>query len=122
MLLFRSNAAQLPAAIVTKTFRFYGTILRGTPELRPRWKRCVEFTDVDLGEALGKVYVAQAFGPKAKADTLAMVAAIEGALEQDIATLTWMTGDTRKEALGKLHAVSHKVGYPDTWRDYSKLR
>jgi endothelin-converting enzyme/putative endopeptidase len=120
--LVRANAAVLPTTFVNENFRFYGTVLRGTPELRPRWKRCVEFTDGDLGEALGKAYVARAFGPQAKANTLAMVAAIEAALQQDISTLTWMTDDTRKEALGKLRAVAHKVGYPDTWRDYSKLR
>jgi len=120
--LLRANANFLPVAFVNENFRFYGTILRGTPQLRPRWKRCVEFTDGDLGEALGKVYVAQAFGPQAKADTLAMVAAIEGALREDIGTLAWMTEDTRKEALGKLRSVAHKIGYPDRWRDYSKLR
>jgi endothelin-converting enzyme/putative endopeptidase len=120
--LLRANANFLPTAFVNESFRFYGTILRGTPELRPRWKRCVEFTDGDLGEALGKVYVAQAFGPQAKADTLAMLAAIEGALRDDIGTLTWMTDDTRKEALVKLRAVAHKIGYPDRWRDYSRLR
>src|SRR5438876_671010 len=120
--LVRTNAAVLPTAFVNENFRFYGKILRGTPELRPRWKRCVEYTDNDLGEALGKAYVAQAFGPQAKADTLAMVTGIEAALQQDISTLTWMTDDTRKEALGKLRTVAQKIGYPDRWRDYSKLR
>jgi endothelin-converting enzyme/putative endopeptidase len=120
--LIRANAAMLPTTFVNENFRFYGTTLRGTPELRPRWKRCVEATDGDLGEALGKAYVQQAFGSQAKADTLAMVGAIEAALRQDISTLTWMTEDTRREALGKLRAVAHKIGYPDKWRDYSKLR
>jgi len=120
--LLRANAPVLPAAFVNENFRFYGTILRGTPQLRPRWKRCVEFTDGDLGEALGKAYVAQAFGGQAKANTLAMVTAIEAALQQDISTLAWMTSDTRKEALVKLRAVAHKIGYPDRWRDYSRLR
>jgi len=119
--LLRANAAFLPSTFVNENFRFYGTILRGTPELRPRWKRCVEFTDADLGEALGKAYVARAFGGQAKANTLAMVTAIETALQQDIDTLAWMTDDTRKQAIGKLRAVAHKIGYPDTWRDYSRL-
>jgi putative endopeptidase len=96
--------------------------LSGTPQLRPRWKRCVEYTDGDLGEALGKAYVAKAFGPQAKANTLAMVAAIEAALREDVSTLTWMSDDTRKQALGKLRTVAHKIGYPDKWRDYSKLQ
>src|SRR5213078_5154848 len=67
-------------------------------------------------------YVDRAFGGQAKANTLAMVAAIEQALKQDIDTLAWMSDDTRKEALVKLRAVSHQIGYPDTWRDYSRLR
>jgi len=120
--LVRANAAVLPVAFVNENFQFYGKILRGTPELRARWKRCVDFTDGDLGEALGKAYVAQTFGPEAKANTLAMVSAIEAALQQDINTLAWMSDDTRKEALAKLRAVAHKIGYPDKWRDYSKLR
>jgi endothelin-converting enzyme/putative endopeptidase len=120
--LVRANAALLPSAFVDENFRFYGTILRGTPQLRPRWKRCVEFTDGDLGEALGKAYVAEAFGGNAKANTLAMVKAIEASLRDDISTLTWMTDDTRREALTKLTAVSEKIGYPDKWRDYGKLR
>ncbi len=120
--LVHANAAVLPTTFVNENFRFYGTILQGTPELRPRWKRCVQYTDGDLGEALGKVYVAQNFGPQAKANTLAMVRAIEASLRQDISTLTWMTDDTRKEALTKLSAVADKIGYPDKWRDYSRLR
>jgi Peptidase family M13 len=120
--LIHANAPVLPTTFVNENFRFYGKTLQGTPELRPRWKLCVDYTDGDLGEALGKAYVAKNFGPQAKADTLAMVAAIEAALQQDISTLTWMSEDTRKEALKKLHAVSHKIGYPDKWRDYSKLR
>ncbi|HXD72520.1 MAG TPA: M13 family metallopeptidase [Vicinamibacterales bacterium] len=120
--LVRANAPMLPVAFVNENFRFYGTILRGTPELRPRWKRCVEFTDGDLGEALGKAYVAQNFGPQQKADTLAMVSAIEAALRADITTLTWMSEDTKKQALTKLSAVAHKIGYPDRWRDYGRLK
>jgi len=120
--LLRANAPVLPTAFVNENFRFYGTTLSGTPQLRPRWKRCVEFTDGDLGEALGKAYVAKAFGPEAKANTLAMVAAIEAALRDDISTLTWMSDDTRKQALVKLRAVAHKIGYPDKWRDYGKLQ
>ena len=61
--LLRANAPLLPTAFVNENFRFYGTTLSGTPQLRPRWKRCVEYTDGDLGEALGKAYVAKAFGP-----------------------------------------------------------
>ena len=120
--LVRANTAVLPAAFVNENFRFYGTVLRGTPQLLPRWKRCVEYTDSDLGEALGKAYVKEAFGGTAKADTLKMVGAIEEALRSDIDTLTWMTPDTKKAALAKLTAVAGKIGYPDRWRDYRGLR
>ena len=120
--LVHASAPILPTAFVNEHFAFYGTALSGTPQLRPRWKRCVEYTDSDLGEALGKAYVKDAFSGTAKADTLRMVRAIEEALRRDIATLTWMTEDTKKEALGKLRAVARKIGYPDRWRDYRALR
>jgi putative endopeptidase len=120
--LVHANAPVLPTSFVNENFRFYGTALSGTPQLRPRWKRCVEYTDGDLGEALGKAYVKEAFGGTAKADTLQMVHAIEDALGRDISTLAWMTTDTKKEALAKLHAVAEKIGYPDRWRDYRGLR
>ncbi|HVZ23822.1 MAG TPA: M13 family metallopeptidase [Vicinamibacterales bacterium] len=120
--LVHANAAILPTSFVNENFRFYGTILSGTPQLRPRWKRCVSYTDGDLGEALGKAYVARTFGAQAKANTLAMVKAVESSLARDISTLTWMTERTRAQALDKLRAVSDKIGYPDKWRDYSKLR
>jgi endothelin-converting enzyme/putative endopeptidase len=120
--LAHANATALATPFVNEDFRFYGTILSGTPQLLPRWKRCVQYTDSDLGEALGKAYVKEAFGGTAKADTLKMAQAIEGALKADIDTLTWMTPDTKKEALVKLHAVARKIGYPDRWRDYRGLR
>jgi len=99
----------------------YAKTLSGAKELRPRWKRCVQYTDSDLGEALGKAFVKQAFGPQAKADTLQMVHELETALEHDITTLPWMTGATKTQALVKLHAIANKIGYPDRWRDYSAL-
>jgi predicted metalloendopeptidase len=115
--LVHTSAAVLPTAFVNENFRFYGTVLAGTRELRPRWKRCIQYTDSDLGEALGKAFVKEAFGERAKADTLAMVHQLESALEQDIAALTWMTDATKKQALVKLQAITNKIGYPDRWRD-----
>jgi endothelin-converting enzyme/putative endopeptidase len=117
-----SSAAILPTTFVNENFEFYGKALTGAKELRPRWKRCVQYTDGDLGEALGQAFVKEAFGPEAKADTLKMVHEIEGALEKDVNALTWMTPDTKREALVKLKAVADKIGYPDKWRDYSALR
>jgi endothelin-converting enzyme/putative endopeptidase len=116
------NATMLATPFVNENFHFYGTILSGTPQLRPRWKRCVQYTDGDLGDALGKAYVQEAFGGTAKADTLKMTQAIEDALKRDIGTLTWMTEATKRQALAKLQAVAKKIGYPDRWRDYRALR
>jgi endothelin-converting enzyme/putative endopeptidase len=119
--LANASAPLLAKPFVDENFRFYGTALTGATELRPRWKRCVQFTDSDLGEALGQAFIKEAFGPQAKADTLKMVHELEAALEADIDGLAWMTPATRKEALVKLHAVADKIGYPDHWRDYGAL-
>jgi endothelin-converting enzyme/putative endopeptidase len=117
-----SAAGLLPAAFVNENFRFYGTILTGQKELSPRWRRCVVLTDSDLGEALGRKYVEQTFGPEGKARTLKMVGEIERAMHTDIEKLSWMTPETKKEALVKLAAVTNKIGYPDHWRDYSSVK
>ena len=85
--LAHASAPVLATAFVDENFRFYGTALTGAKELRPRWKRCVQYTDSDLGEALGQAFVKEAFGPQAKADTLKMVHEIGAALETDINSL-----------------------------------
>ncbi len=116
------NAAPLlPAAFVNENFAFYGKILTGAKAIRPRWKRCVQLTNTDLGEALGKAYVAEEFPPESKAATLKMVHELEAALKTDITDLSWMTEDTKKQALDKLAHIENKIGYPDKWRDYSTL-
>ena len=117
----RAASPMLPNAFVQESFNFYGKTLRGAKELRPRWKRCVEYTDNDLGEALGQAYVAETFPPEAKAHTLEMVHELEAALKADITDLSWMTPDTKKQALEKLSRIDNKIGYPDKWRDYGKL-
>jgi endothelin-converting enzyme/putative endopeptidase len=111
----------LPQAFDDERFNFFGKTLRGQPEQRPRWKRCVQATDGALGEALGQVYVAQAFPPSSKAATLQMVNDIEAAMDADIDTLTWMSAETKVKAKEKLQAIANKIGYPDKWRDYSSL-
>jgi putative endopeptidase len=116
-----SEAPLLPARFVNENFDFYGKTLTGTKEMRPRWKRCVDFADGQLGEALGRKFVEKTFGAEGKQRTLKMVAAIEKALGKDIETLTWMTPATKKEAEIKLKAVTNKIGYPDKWRDYSSV-
>lgn len=115
------NAAVLPAAFVNEDFHFFGQTLQGTKELRPRWKRCVEYTSGDLGEAIGQIYVQQTFGAEGKTRMLDMVNALEKALGEDIQNLPWMGPDTRKQALIKLAAITNRIGYPDKWRDYSSL-
>jgi len=120
--LVHSRAAYLSPAFVDANFEFFGKYLRGTPEQRPRWKRCVEYVDQDLGEALGQVFVERTFPPDMKARTLKMTQEIEKAMEEDIKTLAWMSEPTKQQALVKLHAVVNKIGYPDKWRDYSSIR
>ncbi len=114
-------ASYLGRAFGEESFHFYGTVLNGVPERKPRWKRVLEATDGTLGEALGQLYVAKAFPPEAKARAEAMVKNIRAALRDDLATLDWMSPDTRKEALKKLDALTVKIGYPSKWRDYSGL-
>jgi putative endopeptidase len=111
----------LPKALDDEVFDFYRHKLRGQPEQRARWKRCVQATDGALGEALGQVYVTQEFSPANKQATLQMVHDIEAAMDQDIDTLDWMTAATKVRAKEKLRAVADKIGYPDHWRDYSSL-
>jgi predicted metalloendopeptidase len=112
----------LSAPFVNENFRFFSTTLTGAKELQPRWRRCVQYTDGDLGEVLGKAFVKEAFGPAAKEDTLKMVRELESSMEQDINGLSWMSDATKKQAIVKLHAVANKIGYPDKWRDYSALK
>ena len=119
--LVHSAAPLLPTDFVNENFNFYGKTLTGAEQIRPRWKRCVASTDRDLGFALGQPFVAETFGPDGKARTLKMVQALEEALGEDIQNLPWMTESTKKQALVKLHAIANKIGYPDHWRDYSKL-
>jgi len=102
-------------------FRFFQKYLRGAQEQQPRWKRCVEFVDHNLGEALGQVYVRQVFSPELKASTLRMVEEIETAMELRISQLDWMSPATKQQALLKLHRIRNKIGYPDQWRDYSAV-
>jgi putative endopeptidase len=119
--LAHAGAPFLSAAFVNENFDFYGKTLQGQKELRPRWKRCTDGVDDDLGEALGQVYVEKYFGAEAKQQALKMVKEIEAAMEQDINSLPWMSPATKQQALLKLHAMANKIGYPDKWRDYSAL-
>jgi len=116
-----SFSPYLSAKFVNENFEFYRKYLRGAKEQQARWKRCVQYTDHDLGEALGQVYVQKVFSPEVKASTLDMVRRIEDAMGQRIHELDWMSSETKQQALTKLAAVRNKIGYPDKWRDYSSV-
>jgi endothelin-converting enzyme/putative endopeptidase len=112
----------LSAGFVQENFDFYRKYLRGAKEMQPRWQRCVQYTDYNLGEALGQVYVRQVFSPELKASTLDMVDRIEVAMGQRIRQLDWMSPETKQQALAKLAGIRNKIGYPDKWRDYSSVK
>jgi endothelin-converting enzyme/putative endopeptidase len=102
-------------------FDFYSRHLRGTQQKPPRWKACVRQVDRSLGEALGQEFVTRTFSPETKQKTVLMTDQIEEAMKSEIEQLDWMSPGTKQEALRKLHTVRNKIGYPDKWRDYSKL-
>ncbi len=106
---------------VQARFDFYGKYMRGAEQLEPRWKRCVQYVDQDLGEALGQAYVGAVFSPELKARAIAMLEGIEAAMQTRIEQLDWMSPDTKAKALVKLHGIRNKIGYPDKWRDYSSV-
>ena len=114
-------AGRLPKRFDEENFDFYGRKLYGTPEQAARWKRCSNAVNGALGEALGKVYVEQYFAGDSKAKMLEMVHDIENAMDRDIDQLDWMSAETKVRAKEKLHGVANKIGYPEKWRDYSKL-
>ena len=116
-----SAAPLLSQAFVDENFAFYGKTLTGAPELRERWKRGVGAVEQSLGEALGKLYVAEHFPPSAKARMVDLVQNLVAAYRQRIEALDWMGPETRQRALDKLGAFVPKIGYPDEWKDYSAL-
>src|SRR5437773_7497996 len=120
--LVHATAEELSADFVNENFNFYETTLRGTKQIKPRWKRVVASTDSSIGEALGKLYVADYFPPESKARMLDLVNNLRSALADRIKTLDWMDEPTKEAALKKLAAFTVKIGYPDKWRDYSILK
>jgi putative endopeptidase len=112
----------LPQSFDRETWNFYSHTLNGAEKQQERWKRCTSRVDSELGEALGQVYVAKYFPPTAKQRALDMTLAIEQTMDNDIASLDWMSPETKVKAKEKLHTVMNKIGYPDKWRDYSKLQ
>jgi len=111
----------LPKAFDEEKFDFYARKLAGTPEQQARWKRCVGSVDGALPEALGKAYVERQFPASSKERAVQLIHDIEAAMDRDIGSLDWMSPATKERAREKLHMIANKVGYPDKWRDYSKL-
>ena len=119
--LAHAGAPYLSLKFQQENFDFYSHTLRGVDVMQPRWKRCVQWVDRDLGEALGQVFVAKTFGPDVKARTVKMTREIEAAMEDDLRDSPWMGPASKQQALEKLHSIVNKIGYPDKWRDYSSL-
>ena len=120
--LLRSASPYLSSAFVKESFAFEEEYLGGAKEMKPRWKRCVETTDALLGEALGRKYVEKHFPPAAKARMQELVKNLLLAMGDTIRGLAWMGPQTRAKALEKLATFNPKIGYPDKWKDYSKVR
>jgi len=116
-----ARAPLLSKAFVTENFEFFGKNLTGTPEMQPRWQRGVGTVEGSLGQAVGKLYVAKHFPPEAKEKMKGLVANLLEAYRVDIKALDWMSAETKTKALEKLAKFTPKIGYPDKWRDYSKL-
>nr|WP_240911362.1 M13 family metallopeptidase [Paludisphaera soli] len=119
--LIHDAAEYLSKPFVDEDFAFFGRTLSGTPELRPRWKRGVALVSGAMGEAVGKLYVERHFPPDAKTRMKVLVDNLTAAYRANISDLDWMSPETRAKALDKLAKFTPKIGYPDKWRDYSKL-
>jgi len=119
--LIEAYAAVLPKALAEEHFAFFGKILMGTPEQRPRWQRGVEQVNTLLGDAVGQIYAQRYFSPEAKAQADAMVANIIAAFRNRIDALAWMNPATKAEAQAKLTTLYVGIGYPEKWHDYSAI-
>jgi len=119
--LLRSAAPYLAAPFEAENFRFYSTVMRGTPAMEPRWQRASRTIDGAIGEALGQLYVARYYPPEAKARMDEMIRNISAVMRDRLAKLDWMTEPTRNKALAKFDRFTAKIGYPARWRDYSSV-
>ncbi len=119
--LLTAAASSLSSQFETENFNFYGKTLEGRKEQYPLWRRCVAATDANLGEALGQLYVKRTFTAESKTRMQTMVNNLIAAFRDHLQKLTWMSDETRRQAIAKLEAFKQKIGYPDKWRDYSSL-
>ena len=116
-----SAAPALAAPFEQENFRFYSTVLRGTPTMEPRWQRAARMVDAGIGEALGELYVAQYYPPHAKARMDELISNIKTVMRERLEKLDWMTEPTRQKALAKFDRFEARIGHPDQFRDYSKV-
>jgi len=119
--LVRAYASALSPAFENEAFDFYGRTLGGQQEMRPRWKRVLDAASGDIGELVAQLYVDAAFSERAKHRCEEMVDHLLSAMGRAIRTSEWMAEETKALALEKLSGFGYKIGYPDEWRDYSRL-
>jgi putative endopeptidase len=120
----RNAVPALPKKIQDASFDYVSKNLSGAKADRPRWKKCVSFTENDLGEALGREFVRRTFGDDGKKRTSAMVEALQGSIKHNLESITWMDAATKPAAFTKLERMvkNNKIGFPDVWRDYSSIK
>jgi len=119
--LINATASNLSSNVDKQDFYFFETVLRGTKMMKPRWKRALEKTDASLGEPLGKLFVEKYFTAEAKTKVNVLVDNLTAAYRERIKSISWMSEPTKKQALAKLDKIIRKLGYPDKWKDCSKL-
>jgi putative endopeptidase len=117
-----NSAPFLSQPFVDANFAFRGTALNGTPQNQDRWKRGVDVVTASIPDDVSRVYVQRHFPPEAKREADALVRNVIAAMDRRLASLTWMAPETRARARRKLAAFTPKIGYPDSWRDYSGVR
>ncbi len=119
--ILNSNAGNLNDAFVQQNFYFYSTVLSGVDKMKPRWKRMISSTNGNLGDPVGKIYVEKYFPASSKERMVELVANLKVAFEESINNLEWMGAETKVKAQEKLAAITVKVGYPNTWVDYTSV-
>ncbi|MDY0280329.1 MAG: M13 family metallopeptidase [Salinivirgaceae bacterium] len=116
-----TNANYLSDNLINEDFDFYGKTMSGSEKIRPRWKRVLGSVNSTLDEAIGQIYVKKFFPPESKERMLELVGNLKEAFGERMAKLEWMSEETKEKALDKLSSINVKIGYPDTWKDYTSL-
>ncbi len=119
--LLTASAAYLAEPLAAENFRFFGTVLNGTPSQEPRWQRAARVVDAQVGDALGQLYVAKHFPPESKRRMMEMIDNLKAVLRERLGKLEWMSEPTRQKALAKFDRFTPMIGYTEVWRDYSQV-